>query len=285
LKIAIASGKGGTGKTMVATNLAYFLTNKGKSVIYADCDVEEPNGHLFLQPHWMHLLNVTVKNPKIDENKCDHCGECSDICTFNALAVLSNKVLVYPSLCHSCGGCSNICPQKAIKEIDRAIGVVKVGIGKNIMTYEGRLNIGEAIAPPIIKYLKKIMGVADFTLIDSPPGTSCPVIEAVKNSDYVILVTEPTPFGLNDLELAVSMVRKLNLSFGVIINRYGIGDDRIHTFCAKEGIDILWELPHDRRIAEVCSKGKLIIDALPEYSVYFNSLIQKIFQPLKAMGA
>jgi MinD superfamily P-loop ATPase len=285
LKIAIASGKGGTGKTTIATNLAYFLTNNGKSVIYADCDVEEPNGHLFLKPHWIHLLNVSVKNPKIIESKCDYCGECSDICRFNALATLSNKALVFPSLCHSCGGCYNICPQKAITEIDRTIGVVKVGVGKHIITYEGRLNIGEAISPPIIKYIKRVLGVASFKIIDCPPGTSCPVIEAVSDSDYVILVTEPTLFGLNDMKLAVGMVRELNLPFGVVVNRCGIGDDRIHAFCNSQGIDILLEIPNDRKIAEVCSEGKLIIDTLPEYSVYFDTLINEIIRPLRAMGA
>ncbi len=285
MKIAIASGKGGTGKTTVATNLAYFLANNGKRTIYADCDVEEPNGHLFLKPDWKQTFDVTVKIPKIDDSKCDYCGECSTICQFNALAVLSNKVLVFPTLCHSCGGCYFICPQKAIEEIDRIIGVVKSGIGKGVITYEGRLNIGEAISPPIIKYLKDLIVPADYTIIDSPPGTSCPVIEAVRDSDYVILVTEPTPFGLNDLELAIGMVRELNLPFGVVVNRYGMGDDRIHTFCNNQGIDILLEIPNDRKIAEVCSEGKLIIDSLPEYSVYFEALFKEILHPLKATGA
>jgi len=285
LKIAIASGKGGTGKTTVATNLAYVLANKGKRTVYADCDVEEPNGHLFLEPNWKQSFDVTVKIPQIDDNKCDYCGECSNICQYNALAVLSDKVLVFPSLCHSCGGCFNICPQKAIEEIDRTIGVVKSGTGKGVITYEGRLNIGEAISPPIIKYLKDLVGPADFTIIDSPPGTSCPVIEAIRDSDYVILVTEPTPFGLNDLELAIGMVRALNLPFGVVINRLGIGDDRIHAFCNNQGIDILIEIPNDRKIAEVCSEGKLIIDTLVDYSVYFDTLIREISRPLKATGA
>jgi MinD superfamily P-loop ATPase len=285
VKIAIASGKGGTGKTTIATNLAYALVNKSKSVIYADCDVEEPNGHLFLEPNWLQSINVTVKIPKIDEEKCDYCGECSEICRYNALAVLTDKVLFFPSLCHSCGGCFHICPQKAITEIDRTIGIVKVGIGKNIVTYEGRLNIGEAISPPIIKYVKKILGAADYTLIDSPPGTSCPVIESVRDSDYVILVTEPTPFGLNDLKLAVGMVRELHLPFGVVINRHGIGDERVHDFCAGQGIDILLEIPNDRRIARVCSEGGLIVEVLPDYAIYFDNLIREISRPLKAIGA
>jgi MinD superfamily P-loop ATPase len=285
VKIAIASGKGGTGKTTIATNLAYALVNRSKSVIYADCDVEEPNGHLFLEPNWVQSINVTVKIPRIDEERCDYCGECSEICRFNALAVLTDKVLFFPSLCHSCGGCYHVCPQKAITEVDRTIGIVRVGVGKDIIAYEGRLNIGEAISPPIIKYVKKILGAADYTLIDSPPGTSCPVIESVRDSDYVILVTEPTPFGLNDLKLAVGMVRELHLPFGVVVNRYGIGDDRVHDFCADQGINILLEVPNDRQIAEVYSEGSLIVDALPEYAIYFDNLIREISRPLKAIGA
>jgi len=279
LKIAIASGKGGTGKTTVATNLAYYLARNNKKIIYADCDVEEPNGFLFLEPYWNQSYNVTVKNPKIDNEQCNYCGECSDICQFNALAVLSDQVLVFPSLCHSCGGCYFICPQKAIEEVERTIGVVKSGISKKLICYEGRLNIGEAISPPIIKLLKEKLIPADYTIIDSPPGTSCPVIESVRDSDFVILVTEPTPFGLNDLKLAVGMVRELGLPFGVVINRYGIGDNQVHTFCLNQGIDIILEIPNARKIAEVCSEGNLLIDFLPEYIPLFEKLFQKIIHP------
>jgi MinD superfamily P-loop ATPase len=285
LKIAIASGKGGTGKTTVAVNLAYYLVNIGKRTVYVDCDVEEPNGHLFLKPVWKRTYEVAVKIPKVDESKCDFCRKCSEICLYNALAVLAKKVLLFPSLCHSCGGCFHICPQKAIEEVDRVIGVVKFGTGKNVVTYEGRLNIGEALSPPIIKYLKNIINASDLTIIDSPPGTSCPVIEAVKDTDYVILVTEPTPFGLNDLKLAVDMVRELNLPFGVVINRCGMGDDRVHTFCYQQGIDILLEIPNDRQIAEICSEGRLIVEALPEYSIYFETLFQSLSKPLTSLGA
>ncbi len=285
MKIAIASGKGGTGKTTLATNLALFLANQGNRTIYADCDVEEPNGHLFLKPNWDETRPVAVKIPRFDYDKCDFCGKCSDICRFNALAVLPDNVLLFQSLCHSCGGCFHICPQKAIDEVDRTIGTIRTGKSKDVIVYEGRLNVGEALVPPIIRQLKDIMVPADFTIIDSPPGTSCPVIEAVSGSDYVILVTEPTPFGLNDLSLAVSMIRALNLPLGVVINRQGIGDDRIYKFCDSQGIDILLEIPNDRRIAELCSDGKLLVNAFPEYIVLLENLMANLRSRLKATGA
>ena len=285
MKIAIASGKGGTGKTTLATNLALFLTNLGHRTVYADCDVEEPNGHLFLKPEWDETRPVAVKIPRFDYDKCDYCGMCADICRFNALAVLLDKVMLFPSLCHSCGGCFHICPQKAIDEINRTIGTIRTGKSRDVIVYEGRLNVGEALVPPIMKQLKDMIVPADFTIIDSPPGTSCPVIEAVSESDYVILVTEPTPFGLNDLSLAVSMIRALNLPFCVVINRQGIGDDRVYKFCDSQGIDILLEIPNDRRIAEVCSDGELLVDVLPEYNVLLESLMTNLRSRLKATGA
>jgi MinD superfamily P-loop ATPase len=285
LKIAIASGKGGTGKTTVATNLAYRLAENGRATVYADCDVEEPNGHLFLKPGWDKTLEVAVKIPVIDQSLCDFCGECSDICRYNALAVLPDKVLVFASLCHSCGGCFHVCPRKAVTEVDRTIGTVKAGPGHGVRAYEGRLNIGEAISPPVIKFLKGSLENADFTIIDSPPGTSCPVIESVKDAGFVVLVTEPTPFGLNDLKLAVEMVRTLQRPFGVVINRTGIGDNRVHDYCRDENIDILLEIPNDRRIAEACSAGNLIIDTLPQYTNLFDTLIENILRSRKTTGA
>lgn len=276
MKISIASGKGGTGKTTIATNLAYYLAMQNNDVIYADCDVEEPNGHIFLNPEWDKTYNVQVKNPKVDFDKCDYCGVCSEFCQFNALAVLNDKVLTFPSLCHSCGGCSLVCPQKAIYEIDRTIGEVKMGHRDNLTIYEGRLNVRETLSPPVISFLKNILKKSEIIIIDAPPGTSCPVVEAIKETDYVILVTEPTPFGLNDLILAVDVVNKLNLPLGVIINRNGIGDDRTHSYCRDNGIEILLEIPNDRRIAEAYSDGQLIVKALPEYQDYYDKLIQKI---------
>jgi len=285
LKIAIASGKGGTGKTTVATNLAYYLAGQGQRAVYADCDVEEPNGHLFLRPEWSKKTEVTVKIPQIDDAKCDYCGDCARLCEYNALAVLSDKVMFFQSLCHSCGGCFHICPQKAITEIDRSIGVIKQGTGRGVPVFEGRLNIGEAISPPVIKRLREMIHGAAIAVIDAPPGTSCPVIEAVRNTDYVVLVTEPTPFGLNDLALAVGMVRVLGLPHGVIINRKGIGDERVEEYCLRENIPIILEIPDDRRIAEAYSEGELLIDAVPEYRRHFEKLFAETLRPLQKMGA
>lgn len=257
-KISIASGKGGTGKTTIATNLAAALAKKGLDVTYVDCDVEEPNGHIFLKPALAGKRDVTVMIPVVDLEKCTFCCECADICEFNAIAVLKDNVMVFPSLCHNCGGCYHICPEKAISEIPRNIGVINDGTGHNVRFMEGRLSIGESQAPPVIREIKKVMPMSQVVLIDAPPGTSCPVIEAIASTDFVILVTEPTPFGLNDLKLAVGMVRKLNLPFGVIINRSDLGDDRTEIYCRDEKIEVLMRLPFDRRIAKTYSWGGLL---------------------------
>lgn len=280
MKIAIASGKGGTGKTTLATNLAYYLAGKRNQVAYADCDVEEPNGHLFLKPDWNRRLPVNVRIPEFDKSKCDHCGDCSEICQYNAIAVLSDEVLFFPALCHSCGGCYHICPQKAITETDRVIGKISTGTSNGIQVFEGRLNIGEAISPPVIKAIRELLLNCPISIIDAPPGTSCPVIEAVRDTDFVVLVTEPTPFGLNDLKLAVGMVQVLGLPFGVVVNRDGIGDDRIEKYCLDENIPLILKIPDDRRIAEAYSGGKLLLEKLPEYTVLFDRLYSTILDCL-----
>jgi len=277
LKISIASGKGGTGKTTIATNMACYLAMQNDNVIYADCDVEEPNGHIFLKPEWDKTYNVQVKNPKIDNEKCDYCAICSEFCQFNALAVLKNKVLTFPNLCHSCGGCKLLCPQEAIHEVERTIGEVRAGHRNNLTVYEGRLNVRESLSPPVIKFLKSIIKQSEILIIDAPPGTSCPVIEAIKDSDYVILVTEPTPFGLNDLILAVDTVKKLGLPFGVIVNRDGVGDDRVLKYCKENRIEVLLQIPNDRQVAEIYSEGGLIVEKLKKYQKYYENLTQKIF--------
>jgi len=258
LKISIASGKGGTGKTTIATNLAITLAQRGRDVTYVDCDVEEPNGHLFLKPEIKKTEPVPVLVPHVDLEKCTFCGECAKVCEYNAIAVLKNKVMVFPSLCHSCGGCYWICPEKAIDEIPRTIGVINSGNGDGLMFYEGRLNIGEALSPPVTKALKKNVPESEVVVIDAPPGTSCPVIEAINGTDFVILVTEPTPFGLNDLKLAVGMVREMRIPFGVVINCSDIGDKGVEKYCQTEDIDILMKILYDRKIAEAYSKGELV---------------------------
>lgn len=266
ITVSVASGKGGTGKTTIATNLALALAGQGKRIAYVDCDVEEPNGHIFLDPEIDHIRPVEVMIPKIDQDRCTCCGICAEICEFNALAVLKARVMVFPSLCHSCGGCFHSCPEKAIEEVPRPVGEIRTGIGRGISFHEGRLNVGEAISPPITRALRKSLDPFDIVLIDAPPGTSCPVIEAVRETDFVILVTEPTPFGLNDLALAVEMVRALKLPFGVIINRSDSGDDRVEKYCQQENIDILMRVPFDRRLAESYATGGVPLADNPDYA-------------------
>jgi len=271
--ISIASGKGGTGKTTVATSLALSINN---GVQFLDCDVEEPNAHIFLKPQINQTKTVSIPVPKIDESKCNFCGKCAEICAYNALAVLKDKVLTFPNLCHGCGGCSLLCPEKAITEVDKEIGVVETGEVGNLQFIQGRLNIGEAMSPPLIKAVKEYISPTRITLIDAPPGTSCPVIEAVKGSDFCILVTEPTPFGLNDLMLAVSTLEKLHLPYGVIVNRSDIGDDKIDLYCQRKNIPILMRIPFDKEIDLLYSKGISIIKEKKEYIDKFQDMFTRI---------
>ncbi len=276
--ISIASGKGGTGKTTVAVSLALSLD---KSVQLLDCDVEEPNAHIFLKPRIKEKRSVSIPVPKIDESKCNFCGKCAKVCAYNAIAVLKNNVLTFPQLCHGCGGCALLCPKGAITETGREIGVLEAGEAGGLQFVHGRLNIGEAMSPPLIRAVKECIcaeagNPPRISIIDAPPGTSCPVVEAVKGSDFCILVTEPTPFGLNDLILAVEMLKKLNISFGVIINRCDIGGDLVDSYCKKNGIPVLMKIPFEREIAVLYSKGIPFILEKKEYGNKFKELIANI---------
>ena len=291
--ISVASGKGGTGKTTIAVNLALALAkDKGKNVKFLDCDVEEPNAHLFLKPVITNSESVEIPVPKIDDKKCNYCGKCAEVCVFNAIVVTKNKVLVFPGLCHGCGACTLFCPEKAISEEGNEIGILEEGKAGSINFTHGRLNIGEPMAPPIIKKIKKkskedYSGNKDnnitnhhITLIDAPPGTSCPVIESIKGSDYTILVTEPTPFGLHDLILAVEVLKKLNIPHGVVLNKCDIGDHKVEEYCKKNDIPLLLSIPLDREIAVAYSKGIPIVKINPSYEQKFIQLFRKIVKTI-----
>ena len=276
MRIAVASGKGGTGKTTIATNLACSIARMGKTVQYLDCDVEEPNGHIFLKPDIEETQNVTIGVPEVDTELCDGCGECGRLCQYSAIICLKDTVMTFEQLCHSCGGCMAVCPQDAVKEKQRRIGIAEFGTADGIYFGAGKLDIGAIQSPALIKHVKREAINNGTVIIDVPPGTSCPVIEAVKGSDLILLVTEPTPFGLNDLQLAVEMARVLKIPFAVAINRCDIGDDRVVRYCEQQDIAILLEIPNDRLVAEAYSQGLKIIDAIPTYEEKFLQLYQKI---------
>jgi len=271
--ISIASGKGGTGKTTVATNLALSLPSQ---VQLLDCDVEEPNAHLFINPMIEKKETVSTAVPKIDEDKCTLCRKCVEICRFRAIIVIGEVILTFPELCHSCGGCMIVCPEKAISETGRELGVLEKGKKDGLEFGHGRLRVGEAMAPPLIKKVRSLSKPEGVVIIDAPPGTSCPVITAVKGVDFVLMVTEPTPFGLHDLKLAVEAVKLLGLPHGLVINRADMGDNGVKEYAAQEGLPILLEIPFDRRIAEAYSRGRLIIEEMPEWQEKFIELYQSI---------
>ena len=273
--ISVASGKGGTGKTLVATSLALSLKDR-EQVQLLDCDVEEPNDQIFLKPVITISEAVCIPVPEIDEKKCNYCGKCAKVCAYHAIAVFPGHVLVFPQLCHGCGACSYLCPEKAISEVGRKIGVVECGHSDGVGFAHGKLNVGEAMPTPVIRRVKERANHDGIVIIDISPGTSCPVVESIKDSDFCILVTEPTPFGLNDLILAVETVRALNIPFGVVMNRVGVGDNRVEEYCGRENIHILLTIPLDIEIARLYSKGITLVEGMPQYKSDFIALIGKI---------
>ena len=271
--ISIASGKGGTGKTTVATNLAVSF---GSDVQILDCDVEEPNSHLFIQPAIEQVETITTPVPEVDMEKCNLCGKCGEICQFKAIVVIGETVLPFLELCHSCGGCMEVCPEKAITEIGRELGVIERGKRNGIEFVHGKLRVGEAMSPPLIKKVRGYARPGTLTIIDAPPGTSCPVIASMKDTDFVLLVTEPTPFGLHDLKLAVGAVKMLEIPCGLVINRSDMGDDQVKKYAKEEDVPVLMEIPFDRRIAEAYSRGEMIVEAMPEWKEKFLKLYHNI---------
>jgi MinD superfamily P-loop ATPase len=274
MKIAIASGKGGTGKTTVAVNFALAI---GNAQLF-DCDVEEPNCNLFLGFDLEKQEDVTISVPEIDAEKCSLCGSCAEFCRYNAIAKLPQRVMIFPKLCHGCGGCQIVCPENAISEIKRPIGIIEKGVdlGSGISLFQGTLAIGEPMATPVIRQLQAHIDEKQVAVVDSPPGTACPVIATVSDMDYCVLVTEPTPFGLNDLILAVEVVRQLEVPFGVIINRHGSGDDRVEDYCNSEDIPVLMKIPYGREMAVLYSEGIPFVQCMPQWKENFRALYNEI---------
>jgi len=272
VKITIASGKGGTGKTTLSTNLTSYLATQNQAVVLADLDVEEPNSALFLKGKLENEQVCHKMIPKWEEADCTFCGECADVCNFNAIVALSDEIIVYPELCHSCYACSELCPTGSLPMTPTRIGEIKAFTADGFNFIEGRLDLGQEMAVPMIAQTIEYVDAHfknHIKIFDAPPGTSCPVIEASRGSDYVILVTESTPFGLNDLKLAVETMRVLEQKFGVIINRYGIGNDGVENYCKQEGIAIITKVQNDKEVAKLYSKGELIY---PKIAHFKNSL-------------
>jgi len=290
--ITVASGKGGTGKTTVAVNLALSITADQQDLmdresvnppnpLFLDCDVEEPNAALFLNPTIRDRREVGLMIPQVDLEACTYCGSCAEVCQYNAVAVVGEKVLVFPELCHGCGSCTLNCPTGAISEVLNVIGNIERGEAGGITFAQGTMNVGQPMAVPIIHQLKQWVIPSDdgdrLVILDASPGTACPVVESMRDADFVLMVTEPTPFGLHDLRLAVQVARdELGLPVGVVVNRDGVGDDGVDEYCATEDIPILMRIPLDRRIAEAYSEGTLLVEVLPAYGERFQELYGRI---------
>lgn len=270
--IAIASGKGGTGKTSVAVNMAL----SAGEIQLLDCDVEEPNAHLLVHPKIQSKKPVFSSVPVVNKDLCNNCGECAKFCQYNAIFVTPLEALVFPELCHSCGGCAQVCPRNAISWEQHKIGALYLGTKGNLHLVYGELEIGKPMAVPVIKAVKKQTNKGKEVILDSPPGTSCPFVETVRGCDFSVLVTEPTPFGLFDLRIAVEVLRRMSIPFGIVVNRSGIGDRRLYEYCEEEDIRILLEIPYQRRIAELYSQGIPFSLKIPEWKSKFSDLFNEI---------
>ena len=282
MKIAVASGKGGTGKTMIAVSLAQNLSRGGSyRVLVSDCDVEAPNAHLYLKPDFIDKRTVNVLVPQVNNDLCSGCGVCSDVCQFNAIIVVGDKPTLFPSLCHGCGSCTLNCLEEAIQEIPNAIGRLEYGTCQESLNLKhGLLNPGEPLAVPVISDLRhwdpENGSAPDLEIIDAPPGASCPVVEAVRGTDFILLVTEPTPFGLHDLKQAVQVTREMGIKTGVINNRVGVGEEDIRAYCQDNDIPLLMEIPLDQKLGEGLARGKTLLEIYPTYWEEFTTLFNDI---------
>jgi MinD superfamily P-loop ATPase len=279
--ISVASGKGGTGKTTIATSLTAVLGSKAQLL---DCDVEEPNCHILAKPILKTSEAVTLPVPVVDRDKCSLCGRCGEVCRFSAIVVIGDQVLTFPEMCHGCGGCMLLCPEKAITEGSRELGVIETGWAGPVEFVHGRLRVGEAMSPPLIRAVKSKINPEKVSVVDAPPGASCPVINTVNGSDFIVLVTEPTPFGLHDLRIAVEAVSGMGIPLGILLNRSDLGDDEVPKFCAEKGIPLLAKIPHDREVAEGYARGDLLVTSAPKYMPVFLELFMEI-RKLVAKGS
>ena len=285
MKLAIASGKGGTGKTTVAVSLALSLASAAVSPLFLDCDVEEPNAALFLRPEITARRDVGLLIPVVDTARCTACGRCAEVCEYHAITVIGKQVLVFPELCHGCGSCTRQCPEGAIHEALNVMGTLERGRVGAVEFFQGTLNVGEAMAVPVIRQLKQWAIPPDAgdrpVILDAPPGASCPVVETMRGADAVLLVTEPTPFGLHDLRVAVEVARdELGLPVAVVVNRDGVGDDGVDAYCAAESLPILLRIPLERAIAEGIAHGASLVDIRPEYQTKLAELWEAIAELL-----
>lgn len=279
MKIAVLSGKGGTGKTLAAVNLAAAA---GKSV-YIDCDVEEPNGHLFFKPKDVREEKITVKIPQADDQRCDGCRKCVDFCNFNALAYIKDKLLIFEEVCHSCGGCIFICPQKALTEKEKVIGRIQAGVSDDVAVHSGILNPGEASGIPIIKRLlyENRAGKEELTFIDCPPGSACIVMESIRNADYCILVAEPTLFGVHNFKMVYELVKMFHKPHGALLNKCLAGQNPAEEFCLEKGIKILGKIPFNHELGRLNSDAKIAARDSEEFNIMFHSLLQTVIEEVR----
>lgn len=278
MKLAIASGKGGTGKSTISVNLAHLLAKKYNNIALLDCDIEEPNCHLFLKPKFNYSEKVNISIPKINSDKCNSCGKCVSLCEFNAMAKVKDNILIFNELCHGCNSCKINCPQNAILEDYREIGTIEAQLNEKISFIQGKTRVGEAMSPPLIKKVKSFADLKNFNIeiIDSPPGTSCPFINTIYGVDYVVMVTEPTPFGLYDLKLAVDVVKKIKIPFGIVINKSNDNDLLIESWIKENNIEIITKIPEDINIAKNYSNGEILLEKNPELEKYFTPFFNLI---------